>query len=408
MQIPEIYINKYNYELPDDYIAKFPLSKRDESKLLIYKNNRITEKQFKDLPEELPENSLLFFNNTKVIQARLHFYKDSGAKIEVFCLEPVTPTSYELIFQQTEKCTWLCLIGNLKKWKNGNLSKEIVIKNDKITLHAEQKGKRNSDFSVEFSWNNPNYSFAEILEHAGELPIPPYLNRKTEASDLETYQTVYSKIKGSVAAPTAGLHFTPEVFDRLKAKNIHCEELTLHVGTGTFRPVKTEKIDAHEMHTELFSINKESIEKIMKHRGEIVAVGTTCVRTLESLYYLGLQVFGNPNVSENELIVEQWQPYNFNLPRISLQESLHALIDYLNKKALDKLTVPTQIMIVPGFDFKIVSGMITNFHQPKSTLLLLVSAFLKENWKAVYDYALSHELRFLSYGDSSLLWREGY
>ena len=405
MQPSDILIDAFDYDLPDYRIAKFPLQQRDESKLLIYKNDGITEKKFRDLPEELPENSLLFFNNTKVIRARLHFFKESGAKIEIFCLEPIDPNSYELIFQQTEKCTWLCLIGNLKKWKSGRLSKDIRIENVQFTLYAEQKGRLNSDFLIEFSWDNPEFSFAEILEHVGELPIPPYLNREAESSDLNTYQTVYSKIKGSVAAPTAGLHFTPEVFEQLKAKQITCEELTLHVGAGTFRPVKTAKISEHEMHTELFSINKKSIEKIAKHCGDIVAVGTTGTRTLESLFYLGQLISINPDIPENELIVKQWQPYDTELPRMSLQESLQLLIDYLNKKSLDKLTALTQIMIVPGFEFKVISGMVTNFHQPKSTLLLLVSAFLGGKWKTVYDYAFSHEFRFLSYGDSSLLWK---
>ncbi|MCL1944122.1 MAG: S-adenosylmethionine:tRNA ribosyltransferase-isomerase [Candidatus Azobacteroides sp.] len=401
--VDHIHIENYTYHLPDNRIAKFPLKKRDDSKLLVYKNGEISETVFNRIADEIPENSLLIFNNTKVIQARLHFQKETGAKIEIFCLEPVEPTEYELIFQQTGTCVWLCMVGNLKKWKSGNLYQHIEIGNRSVCLQATWKEKRGDSFLIEFSWDNSSVSFAEILETAGELPIPPYLNRKTEEADKKTYQTVYSKIKGSVAAPTAGLHFTQDVFDRLKTKNVVCEELTLHVGAGTFRPVKSGLIADHEMHTEFFSVKKQTIEKLITHRGKIIAVGTTTVRTLESLYYLGKMLENNPETSV--LKVSQWMPYE-SPDNISKEKALQNLLDYSEKIKSDTLVASTQIMIVPGYRFKTIDGMITNFHQPQSTLLLLVSAFLDGNWKMVYDYALSHDFRFLSYGDSSLLWRK--
>ncbi len=404
VDIQDIRIENYTYNLPDDRIAKYPLKKRDDSKLLIYKDKNISETIFNQIPTEIPAKSLLIFNNTKVIQARLHFYKETGAKIEIFCLDPIQPNEYELVFGQRERCVWSCLIGNLKKWKEGPLVKNIKIDKNEITLKAILKENKGDSFLVEFSWNNPSFTFAEILESVGELPIPPYLNRETEEADKETYQTVYSKIKGSVAAPTAGLHFTNEVFDQLKEKDIDCEEITLHVGAGTFKPVKSEIIGEHEMHTELFSVKKETIEKLLHHQGKIVAVGTTTVRTLESLYYIGKMLENNSSDSI-QLKVNQWTPYE-STNYIPVEKSLQNIINYLYNNKLQQLIASTQIMIVPGYQFNIVDGMITNFHQPQSTLLLLVSAFLNGNWKSVYDYALSHDFRFLSYGDSSLLWRD--
>ena len=401
--IQNIHIKDYSYDLPDERIAKFPLKKRDDSKLLIYKQGKISETVFNRVSEEIPDNTLLIFNNTKVIRARLLFYKETGAKIELFCLEPIAPNKYESVFQQTERCTWLCLIGNFKKWKEGDLQKTIQIENQSVCLKASLKEKIGTGFSIEFSWDNPTVTFAEILETAGELPIPPYLNRKTETSDNETYQTVYSKIKGSVAAPTAGLHFTKEVFDRLSEKNVDCEELTLHVGAGTFRPVKSELIVDHEMHGELFSVKKQIIEKLLHRSGKIIAVGTTTVRTLESLYCIGKMLENNPNPAS--LNVTQWMPYE-SKSDISTEKALQNILHYLEENQSEQLVASTRIMIVPGYKFKIIDGMITNFHQPQSTLLLLVSAFLNGNWKLVYDYALSHDFRFLSYGDGSLLWRE--
>ena len=375
-----IRISEFNYPLPDERIAKFPLPVRDQSKLLVYRHGKVSEDRFTSLSSYLPTGSLMIFNNTKVIQARLHFRKDTGALIEVFCLEPIEPNDYVLNFQQTEHAAWLCMIGNLKKCHG--------------TSHW-----------VDFRWNNPEITFADILEVFGELPIPPYLNRDTQESDKETYQTVYSKIKGSVAAPTAGLHFTPRVLDALKEKGIDLEELTLHVGAGTFKPVKSEEIEGHEMHTEYISVSRGTIEKLIAHDGKAIAVGTTSVRTLESLYHIGVTLLKNPDATEEELHVRQWQPYETaeEAANITSVKALQAILDYLNRHDMEALHTSTQIIIAPGYDYKIVCAMVTNFHQPQSTLLLLVSAFVKGNWQKIYDFALGHDFRFLSYGDSSLL-----
>lgn len=401
----QIRIEDYNYSLPDERIAKFPLSRRDESKLLLYRDGRIGESIFKKLPDYLPENCLMVFNNTRVIQARLLFQKETGARIEVFCLEPVEPNDYALVFQQTRRCTWTCLVGNLKKWKEGTLSKTVEIGTDTVTLKAEKKQTHGDSHRIEFTWDRPEYTFADLLESAGVLPIPPYLHRETEKSDLQTYQTVYSKIKGSVAAPTAGLHFTPEVLAEIDARGIGREEVTLHVGAGTFKPVKSETIEGHEMHTEFISVRRSSIERIRKNRGRIVAVGTTSVRTLESLYYIGALLAEHPDAASEELVVKQWMPYDEANNRLSPAEALQNILDYLDRRGADRLVTATQIIIAPGYAFKLVGGMVTNFHQPQSTLLLLISAFVDGDWKSIYDYALSHDFRFLSYGDSSLLMR---
>ena len=532
-----IHISEYNYPLPDERIAKFPLTVRDQSKLLVYRHGEVTEDVFTSLPDYLPKGSLMVFNNTKVIQARLHFRKETGALIEVFCLEPIQPNDYVLNFQQTEHAAWLCMIGNLKKWKDGALKREMTVKGFTITLTATRGECRGTshwiDFSwnnpevtfadilevfgelpippylnrdteesdketyqtvyskikgsvaaptaglhftprvlealievfclepiqpndyvlnfqqtehaawlcmignlkkwkdgalkremtvkgftitltatrgecrgtshwIDFSWNNPEVTFADILEVFGELPIPPYLNRDTEESDKETYQTVYSKIKGSVAAPTAGLHFTPRVLEALQEKGIDLEELTLHVGAGTFKPVKSEEIEGHEMHTEYISVNRATIKKLIDHDGCAVAVGTTSVRTLESLYHIGVTLAENPDATEEELHVRQWQPYE-KYDQIPPVVALQKILGYLDRNGLEALHSSTQIIIAPGYQYKIVKAMVTNFHQPQSTLLLLVSAFVKGNWRTIYDYALSHDFRFLSYGDSSLL-----
>ncbi len=399
----QIRIEDYDYPLPDERIAKFPLPKRDESKLLLYKEGKVSESIFKHITDFLPEGSLMVFNNTKVIQARLLFHKDTGARIEIFCLEPAEPRDYALIFQQTEHCSWTCLVGNLKKWKEGLLSKEVTINGEKVTLQAEKKESHGDSHLIEFSWNHPTYTFADILDAAGVLPIPPYLHRETEKSDLQTYQTVYSKIKGSVAAPTAGLHFTPEVLADIDAKGFGREELTLHVGAGTFKPVKSETIEGHEMHTEFISVRRSSIERIKNNLGKIIAVGTTSVRTLESLYYMGVILASNPEASSEELVVKQWMPYDEKNNLLTAAEALQNILDYLDRNHADKLVTATQIIIAPGYNFKIVRGLVTNFHQPKSTLILLISAFVKGDWRKIYDYALSHDFRFLSYGDSSLL-----
>lgn len=402
MDTKHIKISDYNYPLPDDRIAKFPLAERDHSKLLIYQQGKVGEDIFYRLPNYLPKGALMVFNNTKVIQARLHFRKETGALIEVFLLEPAAPADYELMFQTTAKCSWLCLVGNLKKWKEGTLRRAFSIKGEQLTFSATRIGEQGTSHLVRFEWDNDRVSFAEILEAVGELPIPPYLNRDTQESDKTTYQTVYSKIKGSVAAPTAGLHFTEDVLADIDAHGIEREELTLHVGAGTFKPVKSEEIDGHEMHTEYISVRKQTIEKLIQHHAEAIAVGTTSVRTLESLYYMGVYVATHPDATEEELHVCQWTPYEVPSTMPSV-DALQHLKEWMDRHGLKTLHSSTQIIIAPGYEYRIVKMLVTNFHQPQSTLLLLVSAFLHGDWRKVYDYALAHDFRFLSYGDSCLL-----
>ncbi len=397
-----IKISEFNYPLPDERIAKFPLSERDQSKLLVYRRGEVSEDRFTSLPNYLEAGEMMVFNNTKVIQARLHFRKETGALIEVFCLEPIAPNDYVLSFQQTHQCAWLCMIGNLKKWKEGTLKRTIQVKGKDVTLCATRGECRGTSHWVDFSWDDDSLTFADVLEAVGELPIPPYLNRETQESDKRTYQTVYSKIKGSVAAPTAGLHFTEKVLKALDDKGIDREELTLHVGAGTFKPVKSEEIEGHEMHTEYISVNKRTIQKLIAHGGQTIAVGTTSVRTLESLYYIGILLSQNPEANQEELHIKQWMPYE-NTLMLSAVESLQHILDYMDRHSLDALHTSTQIIIAPGYEYKIVKKIVTNFHQPQSTLLLLVSAFVKGDWRKIYDYALAHDFRFLSYGDSSLL-----
>ena len=404
METKNIHITDYNYELPDERIAKFPLKERDHSKLLIYRHGEVSEDVFYHLPALLPQGALMVFNNTKVIQARMHFRKDTGALIEVFLLEPFAPADYEQMFQTTGHCSWLCIVGNMKKWKSGVLSRTFDVKGTPLTLSVERKGEKGTSQMIDFTWDADNISFAEILDAVGELPIPPYLNRKTEESDKTTYQTVYSKIKGSVAAPTAGLHFTPKVLADLDASGIDREEVTLHVGAGTFKPVKSNTIGEHEMHTEYICVHRQTLEKLLKHGASAIAVGTTSVRTLESLYYIGLKLHANPSLDEAELHVMQWEPYNVKKDaEISAAEALQCVLDFLDRNGLTTLHSSTQIIIAPGYEYKIVKMLVTNFHQPQSTLLLLGSAFLHGDWKKVYNYALAHDFRFLSYGDSSLL-----
>ena len=422
MDTKHIKISDYNYDLPDERIAKFPIAQRDHSKQLVYKHGEVSDDVFHHLPTYLPQGALMIFNNTKVIQARLHFRKETGALIEVFLMEPAEPTDYELMFQTTGHCSWLCMIGNLKKWKEGSLKRDFEIKGNKLTLSATMRrgdalGSEaqemvakggGTNYWVDFDWDNDKVSFAEILEAVGELPIPPYLNRKTEESDKTTYQTVYSKIKGSVAAPTAGLHFTDAVLKDLDAHGIDREEVTLHVGAGTFKPVKSLEIEGHQMHTEYIVVHRRSLEKLIKHECRVIAVGTTSVRTIESLYYMGVHLLKHPEANEEDLHVKQWDPYELSedgnlVDGITPMQAIQAIIDYLDRNGLEALHSSTQIIIAPGYQYKIVKMLVTNFHQPQSTLLLLVSAFLKGDWKKVYDYALSHDFRFLSYGDSSLL-----
>ena len=419
MDTKHIRIDDYNYDLPDERIAKFPLKERDHSKLLIYNKGALSDDVFYNLPQYLPTGALMVFNNTRVIQARMHFRKETGALIEVFLMEPAEPADYEQMFQSTVKCSWLCMIGNLKKWKEGPLKRDFEIKGQKLTLCATMDRSKTAEKSggtnywVDFEWDNPQINFADILDAVGELPIPPYLNRETEESDKVTYQTVYSKIKGSVAAPTAGLHFTDKVLADLDAHGIVRDEVTLHVGAGTFKPVKTEEIEGHKMHSEYIVVHRHTFEHLLEHDCKAIAVGTTSVRTLESLYYIGVKLLRNPNATEDDLHVEQWEPYDLphdenglvmvNGKAVTVRESIQAILDYLNRDHLEALHTSTQIIIAPGYVYKIVKMLVTNFHQPKSTLLLLVSAFLKGDWRKVYDYALSHDFRFLSYGDSNLL-----
>lgn len=401
--VKHIKIKDYNYPLTDVRIAKYPLSERDHSKLLIYDKGEIKEDVFYNIAEYLPKNALMIFNNTKVIQARMHFRKDTGALIEVFLLEPYAPADYEQMFQTTSECSWLCLVGNLKKWKGQQLGREINIKGKDVFVKVDYEREHHTSHLIKFSWNNNEVSFAEILDAIGELPIPPYLNRETQESDKTTYQTVYSKIKGSVAAPTAGLHFTDNVLSSVSNYGIDLEEITLHVGAGTFKPVKSDEIGEHNMHSEFVCVHKSTIEKLLLHDGKAIAVGTTSVRTLESLYYVGLKLLKDKDLSEDELHVCQWEPYADDVKQVSAVKAIEQIREYMEKKNVNSIHFSTQIIIVPGYDYKIVKMLVTNFHQPQSTLLLLVSAFLHGDWKRVYDYALSHDFRFLSYGDSSLL-----
>ncbi len=407
MNPKSIKIIDYSYKLLDKKIAKYPLSNREQSKLLVYEDGMISEKKFNQISDIVPADSLLVVNNTKVIQARMYFKKETGAKIEIFCLNPIEPADYEMAFSQKNSCKWKCIVGNLKKWKNTILTKKIFIENIEYQISASRVGAEGNSQIIEFSWKD-DITFGEILENSGNTPIPPYLNRMPEESDKTTYQTVYSEHNGSVAAPTAGLHFTDAVFQKLQEKNIDIARLTLHVGAGTFKPVKAEKIGEHEMHTEQFFVTKETLNQLIANIGKITSVGTTSMRTLESLYWLGVKIYNSElsdtfKVSDGlGLFISQWEVYD--LPQnIDTQTAFSSLLKYLEAKSVDFLEAATQIIIAPGYKFKVVNNLITNFHQPQSTLLLLVSAFIGEDWKKVYDYALENDFRFLSYGDSSFL-----
>ncbi len=406
----DIRIADFSYELPDERIAKYPLAERDASKLLIYNHGSISHRHFRDVSELLPEGSLMVMNNTRVIQARMHFRKETGALIEVFCLEPARPNDYVLMFQQTAACTWHCLVGNSKKWKSGVLSRAITVDGRQVVLTAERSldtdiAAKAGEQLIRFSWTDTSITWAQVIDACGELPIPPYLNRKTEESDLRTYQTVYSKVKGSVAAPTAGLHFTPAVLNAIDQRGIERAELTLHVGAGTFKPVKSERIEGHEMHSEWIYVPRTVIEALLRHHCECTAVGTTSVRTLESLYYIGKKILANPDITEDQLPVAQWEPYEgVSGEDVKSEDCLSAILQWLDRNGISALHTATQIIIAPGYRYHIVRRMITNFHQPQSTLLLLVSAFVgDDHWRDIYRYALDHDFRFLSYGDSSLL-----
>ena len=398
----DIQIADYDYPLPDERIAKYPLSDRSSSKLLRYQGGDIEEFTFRDLPRLLPEGAVLVRNNSKVIRARLLFHKESGARIEIFCLDPATPSSYELSLGERHHCSWYCLIGNAKRFKEGTSLTRL--------LHQEGQGEvtltatRGEEGIIHFSWDNDSYTFGELLELMGILPIPPYLGRETEEQDLTTYQTVYAATEGSVAAPTAGLHFTPEVFEELRAQGTEVLDVTLHVGAGTFRPVKADHIGEHEMHAELISVSRTTLLALREHVGQIIAVGTTSVRTLESLYHLAITLRRHPDTPMNALHVEQWLPYE-EAPEEELTptEALDTLLCYLEAQGEEHLVFPTSIIIAPSYRYRLIRGMVTNFHQPHSTLLLLIAALIGDDWHRVYDWALTHGFRFLSYGDSSLL-----
>jgi S-adenosylmethionine:tRNA ribosyltransferase-isomerase len=399
----KIFIKEFEYNLPEDRIAKFPLENREDSKLLIYRNGLIEESVFKNITGYLPENSCLIFNNTKVIQARIYFQKETGARIEIFCLEPYHPSDYHLSFQSTGQCIWKCMVGNAKRWKEEKISKIINVSGNSVELVARKIASEAYSCLVEFSWNNRSVTFADILESAGQLPIPPYLHREACEKDKETYQTIYSKVKGSVAAPTAGLHFTENVLASLAHEGITTDEVTLHVGAGTFQPVKSETVNEHEMHAEFFSVSKSVVVNILENLHRIIAVGTTSVRTLESLYYIGCLLEEKGLEASGRMKVRQWQPYEKE-NRLPAEDALRNILAYIERNNLEILEAETRIIITPGYTFKIVKGIITNFHQPQSTLLLLIAAFVGENWKKIYQYAMENDFRFLSYGDSSLLF----
>ena len=400
--IPEIRIEDYNYPLPDERIAKYPLADRDASKLLHYAEGKVYERAFKNISELIPEGSLMVFNDTKVVPARLHFQRETGAHIEIFCLEPVLPEEYVSMFAVTDRCRWKCIVGNVKRWKNDTL--RLYNPNDDeyinmMGLKADLIERDGETSVVEFSWAD-GAPFSKVLEVCGSIPIPPYLNRDTEAIDLERYQTLYARYRGSVAAPTAGLHFTEDVLSAIRNKNVDIETVCLHVGAGTFLPVKSSLVSEHTMHREPFVVTLAFLEKLLVKTGKVVAVGTTSVRTLESLYYMGVKCIETGKPSD----VNQWEPYERTY-EYSLEESLEALVEFMKSNSLKDLQLGTRIIIVPGYNFKVVDILVTNFHQPQSTLLLLISAFVKGDWKNIYDFALSHDFRFLSYGDSSILFR---
>lgn len=394
-----IAIADYDYPLPEDRIAKFPLEQRDRSKLLVYRNHKISETQFYHLPELLPSNTLLVFNNTKVIHARLFFRKPTGSMIEIFCLEPYQmPVAQS--FEQRSSCTWTCFIGNNKKWKEGPLTREIDLNGHTYRLNAARREAVGNAWIVDFSWDG-DANFAEVIDQAGVIPLPPYLNREAVQSDNERYQTVYAIHEGSVAAPTAGLHFTPNVFDQLKEKSIDTDFITLHVGAGTFKPVNTDTIGEHEMHVEKIQIAQANIECILKHFGRpIIPVGTTTVRTIESVYWFGVKLEGNPHLEEMHIL--QWDPYELAEKALPAEKAYRNVLDWMELHAMEYLDGDTQLMIAPGYTYHVINGLITNFHQPKSTLLLLVSALIGDAWKECYRYALDNGFRFLSYGDSCL------
>ncbi len=409
MHPKEISIHQYTYELPDNKIARYPLEKRDQSKLLVYENGKIATTIYAELAEFIPPESLLVFNNTKVVEARLHFQKETGGSIEIFCLEPAAEyPDITTAMLQKEKVRWKCLVGGAKKWKSGSLKHLFTLGINEFLLVAEKIAKEDDYYIIELSWNNPDISFAEVLHQVGKIPLPPYLNRPSEIEDKERYQTIYAAQNGSVAAPTAGLHFTETIFRKLQQRNIKKMFLTLHVGAGTFQPVKSEKMANHPMHVEFIEVEKLFIERLIDQielKLPVIAVGTTSLRTIESLYWLGLKTFLNPNIDVTDLLVSQWDAYELDNKQSTTSAMLRSLLQWMKKNHQENLLTKTQIIIAPGYPFKVIDGLITNFHQPQSTLLLLVAAITGEDWHKIYHYALTHDFRFLSYGDGSLLWR---
>lgn len=400
MNITDIKIEEFNYPLPDDRIAKHPLANRDECLLLVRNSDGMLSKhKFYELPGLLPKDAMLIYNNTKVINARIRMTKPSGASIEIFCLEPVTPSDYAVSFAQTSGCSWLCFVGNSKRWKSGDLVLPLTVGSQTVNLTATRIEKQENASIVQFSWDNPEVTFSEIIDVAGEIPIPPYLNRHTEPSDSSDYQTVFSHIEGSVAAPTAGLHFTDRVLEDIDRLGIPRRELTLHVGAGTFQPVKSDTIGNHMMHSEFISVSKALVEDLATTKRKPFAVGTTSVRTLESLYHIGCMLEEGVEINE----VPQWYPYSSSHPNLPMRDAMRNIVKYLERNNLTKLVASTRIIIAPGYNYKVVKGIVTNFHQPQSTLLLLVSAFTHGDWRNMYDFALQNEFRFLSYGDACLL-----
>lgn len=401
--IPEIRIEDFNYSLPSERIAKYPLTERDGSKLLVYKDKNVASGKFAEIADLLPESALMVFNDTKVVPARMHFQRSTGAHIEIFCLEPVFPEEYVTMFDVTDRCRWKCIVGNVKRWKNDTLNLYNPHSDSDISamnLRADLISREGETSIVEFSWDN-QVPFSRVLEICGSVPIPPYLDRETEELDLERYQTLYAKYRGSVAAPTAGLHFTDSVLNSIKDRGIDIETVCLHVGAGTFLPVKSSLVSGHTMHREPFVITLEFLKKLRDHKGKLIAVGTTSVRTLESLYFVGVKCIeaGCPGD------VAQWEPYERTYD-YSMEESISAIIAYMESESLTSIQLGTSIIIIPGYEFRIVDVLVTNFHQPQSTLLLLISAFVNGDWKKIYDHALNDGFRFLSYGDSSLLFRQ--
>lgn len=404
--IRTINIDAYRYDLPDERVAKYPLAQRDASKLLLYKKGNIEERIFTDIIDELPANSLLVFNNTRVIHARLHFTLPNGRRLEILCLDPLFPLDYQQNLSSTKTVSWKCMVGGNRRWKSGEITMDISVDNQIVSLTAKRVERLEGTFEINFSWDNQSFSFGELLTKGGIIPLPPYLNRASEESDRDRYQTIYAQPEGSVAAPTAGLHFTPAVMQEMKEKGIQQNFVTLHVGAGTFKPVKTNRLGEHEMHRERIFVDFTFVEQLaqtLASKRAVIPVGTTSLRTLESLYWLGVRLVHDSSATIENVIIGQWEPYEQTQALPSAKDAIHALLETMKQQKRIHLEAATQLLIAPGYKSQLVSGLITNFHQPASTLLLLVAALIGEEWKTVYDYAMQHDFRFLSYGDSSLL-----